>query len=126
MSKEDLVRFSASVDWELLKEFDNVIQKEGYGNRSFATRALFREFIMSAKSKTGDNIGGLFVIISIVQDNISDLCDQYFYVKIPTMSGKSLCFCIIEDKENVAREKFRQFNLNPDVEYCKFITMEIN
>lgn len=125
MAKKDLVRFSMSVDWELLKEFDAVIQQEGYENRSFAIRALFREFILSTKLKQQNDVEGLFVILAVFKSGFCNLCGSAFYINIPFGGDKNLCICVVEDKKEYAMEKFKKFNSSLDVEYCKLITMEV-
>jgi len=43
----DLVRTGVSIEQELLEEFDRVIAKRGYGNRSEALRDLIRDMLVA-------------------------------------------------------------------------------
>ncbi len=125
MDKKDLVRFSISIDWELLKEFDEVIQKKGYENRSFATRALFREFILSSKLQKPEEKNGLFVILTLSDEGACQYCNEYFSTGIPLKNGKKLCICLVEGLKFEADEKLKEIASNPEIEFCKLIAIEI-
>jgi len=125
MGKKDLVRFSISVDWELLKEFDEIIQKEGYENRSFAIRALFREFILSSKLQKPEEKKGLFVILALSNEGVCQYCEELFSIGIPVKNGKKLCICLVEGLKSKAKGKLKELASNPEVEFYKLITMEI-
>jgi len=67
-----LKRFGVSLDSELLKKFDKLIGKKGYGNRSEAIRDLIREDLVSEEWETGEKetVG----VFSLVYDHhMSDL-----------------------------------------------------
>ncbi len=124
MGKKDLVRFSISVDWELLKDFDEAIEKEGYENRSFAIRSLLREFVLTMKSKKTENITGLFIVMAIFNKKLCRNYESSFSLTVPIKDNRNLCLCIVEGDKKMAGERFKEFNSNPDVEYCKLITVE--
>jgi len=50
-------RFGVSLKKELLGEFDEIIAKKGYGNRSEAIADSIRSFISEEKSRSGKGIG---------------------------------------------------------------------
>lgn len=125
MDKKDLVRFSISIDWELLKEFDEVIRKKGYENRSFAARALFREFILSSKLQKPEEKKGLFVILTLSDEGACQYCNEHFSTGIPLKNGKKLCICLIEGLKSEAEEKLKELASNSEIEFCKLIAVEI-
>ncbi len=124
MSKKDLVRFSVSVDWKLLKEFDEAILQEGYENRSFAVRTLFREFVLSKKTLNSDRKRGLFVILSVFEGPFCDLCEGFISVAVPLKNSKKLCLCIVEGDAATANKRFKEFSANRSIEYCKLIVVD--
>ncbi len=50
----EAIRFSISTGETLLKNFDELIEKKGYGNRSEAIRELIRKFITESEWQEGD------------------------------------------------------------------------
>ena len=48
----DLVRFGVSMDSELLKDFDQLIEAKGYANRSEAIRDLVRDRLVQSEWET--------------------------------------------------------------------------
>jgi len=61
---EKITRFGVSIEPKLLKKFDKLNRKEGYGNRSEAIRDLIRRNLISEKTKNPDEetIGTLTII----------------------------------------------------------------
>ncbi len=49
---EEIVRFGVSMEKKLLKDFDKLISKKGYANRSEAVRDLIRDHLVEEKWKT--------------------------------------------------------------------------
>ena len=47
----ELTRFGVSLDSELLKQFDKLITKKGYNNRSEAIRDLIRDLLIRKNGK---------------------------------------------------------------------------
>jgi CopG family transcriptional regulator, nickel-responsive regulator len=59
-----LKRFSVSLDEELLKEFDHIITREGYTNRSEALRDLIRNDIVQKEWLEGDReTAGVVILV---------------------------------------------------------------
>ena len=71
----DLTRFGVSLDDELLKQFDRVIARKGYTNRSEAIRDLIRESLVREQWELGtDQAVGT---ITLVYDHeVPDLSDR--------------------------------------------------
>jgi len=63
----DLTRFGVSLDSELLENFDRLIEKKGYKNRSEAIRDLIRDELVSEEweSSSNETVG----VFSIVYDH---------------------------------------------------------
>ncbi len=61
---EKITRFGVSIEPDLLKNFDQLIQKEGYSNRSEAIRDLIRRNLITNETKNPDEeiIGTLTII----------------------------------------------------------------
>ena len=59
----DLVRFGVSLDKELLDRFDELIQAEGYTNRSEAIRDLIRERFAKKEWECGNVVVGAIAIV---------------------------------------------------------------
>ena len=61
---EKITRFGVSIEPDLLKNFDKIIKKEGYTNRSEAIRDLIRKNLIIEQSKNPDieTIGTLTMI----------------------------------------------------------------
>lgn len=125
MPKNDLVRFSISIDWELLKEFDNIIQKKGFENRSFAIRSILREFICSEKMNDS-NAKGIFVILASFNNSSEVDCGKGVHVSLPADNNndKRLNLCIINAKYSHAKEMLKKIRSNPSVEFCNLIPVD--
>jgi CopG family nickel-responsive transcriptional regulator len=54
---EEITRFGVSIEPDLLKEFDKIIKKKGYTNRSEALRGLIRKNIVREESASPDAEG---------------------------------------------------------------------
>jgi CopG family nickel-responsive transcriptional regulator len=88
----DLVRFGVSIEKPLLTEFDRLIARKGYANRSDAIRALIRSTLFD--EKTGGNPDlGVIGTITLVYDHASgdlplrltDLQHQYHQSIVSTL-----------------------------------------
>jgi len=53
---EQLVRFSVSMEDDLLHQFDHLIEQKGYTNRSEAVRDIVRDTLVEESVKTPDGI----------------------------------------------------------------------
>ncbi len=59
----ELVRFGVSIEEELLKRFDQEIEKKGYSNRSEAIRDLIREQIVEEEWESDEETVGTITIV---------------------------------------------------------------
>ena len=71
---EKITRFGVSMEPNLLKKFDKLNRREGYGNRSEAIRDLIRRNLISEKTKNPDEetIGTLTIIYDHHVGNLTD------------------------------------------------------
>ncbi len=58
-----LVRFGVSIEDELLKQFDEEIERKGYSNRSEAIRDLIRDQIVNEEWQTDEETVGTITIV---------------------------------------------------------------
>ena len=79
VTMEKIIRFGISMEPDLLKEFDKIIKKKGYVNRSEAIRDLIREDLITEKSKNpqSEAIGTLTMLYDhhagMLTDRLLDL-----------------------------------------------------
>lgn len=59
----EIVRFGVSLDGALLKRFDTLIRKMGYGNRSKAIADLVRERLVEREWAGGEEVVGTITMI---------------------------------------------------------------
>lgn len=58
-----LVRFSVSIEEELLAAFDALVRDQGYQNRSEAIRDAIRGRLIEQEWKTGDEVAGVITLL---------------------------------------------------------------
>ena len=58
-----LVRFSVSLEEELLKRFDNHIKQQRYKNRSEALRDLIREELVAGEWQKNERVAGTITLV---------------------------------------------------------------
>jgi CopG family nickel-responsive transcriptional regulator len=58
-----LVRFSVSLEEELLKRFDNHINQQRYKNRSEALRDLIREELVAGEWRKNERVAGTITLV---------------------------------------------------------------
>ncbi|MFH0754108.1 MAG: nickel-responsive transcriptional regulator NikR [Candidatus Omnitrophota bacterium] len=58
-----LVRFGISLESDLSKQFDALIKRKGYSNRSEAVRDLIRQDLVGQQWQDGDEIAGAITFI---------------------------------------------------------------
>ncbi len=79
-----IVRFGVSIPHDLLTEFDGIIERKGYTNRSEAIRDLIRDFIVRHEWEKGDEeVAGTITIVynHDEADVVKELLDlQHDYV----------------------------------------------
>ncbi len=57
------IRFGVSLDSELLKRFDRLIEKKGYKNRSEALRDVMRDHLVRQEWEKGEEIVGTITLV---------------------------------------------------------------
>ncbi len=73
----DISRFGVSVEDELLKSFDNLINGQGYENRSEALRDLMRDALIKSRIKTSPENAEVLGSLTLVYDHhATDLNDK--------------------------------------------------
>jgi len=77
---EKIVRFGVSLEPELLKKFDKLIKKKGYGSRSEAIRDLVRKslIVSEIEAEKGDVIGTLTIIYD---HDVGDVTDRLLHLQ---------------------------------------------
>jgi len=80
---EKMVRFGVSIPPELLKEFDELINKKGYSNRSEAIRDIIRDHMIEREWEKGGEIVGTITIlydheVRGVMEKLTDLQHESF------------------------------------------------
>ncbi len=95
---DDKVRFSISIEWDLLKEFDAIIAKKGFVNRSQAIRELFRRFIVDNIEGDESLCDSQYVVIYVSSICAQSESEASFSFKID--KGKFLCFSIFGNKKD--------------------------
>jgi CopG family transcriptional regulator, nickel-responsive regulator len=58
-----LVRFSVSIEEDLLRSFDALIEKRGYPNRSEAIRDAIREQLIHREWEEGEEVTGVITLL---------------------------------------------------------------
>ncbi len=71
---EKITRFGVSIEPDLLKNFDKIIKKKGYKNRSEAIRDIIRKDLIKEKSEdpNSEAIGTLTMIYDHHSGNLTD------------------------------------------------------
>ncbi len=73
----DLSRFGVSVEEELLQSFDQLINGQGYANRSEALRDLMRDALVKSRLETSPENGEVLGSLTLVYDHhASELNDK--------------------------------------------------
>ena len=87
----DLVRFGISLDRKLLDDFDRLIARKGYGNRSEAIRDLIRDSLVRDQWDKGteDAVGTVTLVYNHdtreLADRLTDLQHRYFDSIVSTL-----------------------------------------
>jgi CopG family nickel-responsive transcriptional regulator len=58
-----IIRFGVSMEEKLLKEFDALLAKEGYKNRSEAIRGIIRERFVEEEWEKGEIVAGCIMMV---------------------------------------------------------------
>lgn len=75
----ELVRFSVSVDGDLLKRFDKQIEADGYPTRSKAVADLMRDSLVVEEWKTGSEVAA--AIIMVYDHHKRDLTNRLTHIQ---------------------------------------------
>ena len=87
----NIIRFGISLDERLLKDFDALILRKGYANRSESIRDLIRDSLISEKLELGaeEAVGIITLVYShdarSHRDLLADLQHKYFHIIISTI-----------------------------------------
>jgi CopG family nickel-responsive transcriptional regulator len=70
---ENLRRFGVSIEKTLLKEFDGLIEKKGYANRSDALRTLIRSVLLETRTQESPDMEVIGTITLVYDHSDGDL-----------------------------------------------------
>lgn len=75
----DLARFGISIDQQLLEQFDGLIARKGYVNRSEAIRDLIRNTLVEDSWQTGDDetVGTVTLVYNHHTRDLSDKLTEH-------------------------------------------------
>jgi len=88
---KEIVRFGVSMEKNLLANFDELISRKGYANRSEAFRDLVREYLVEEEWRTEkkETIGTITIVYNHhsrgLSDTLTDLQHQFLNLIISTM-----------------------------------------
>ncbi len=85
-----LTRFGVSLDSDLLKKFDRLIDKKGYANRSEAIRDLIRDSLVKDHvDRGGESAGTITLVYSHdtreLTDTLTDIQHKYHNMVVSSM-----------------------------------------
>jgi CopG family nickel-responsive transcriptional regulator len=87
----ELTRFGVSLDGDLLAQFDRMIQRKGYTNRSEAIRDLIREGLVREQWELGTDeaVGTLSLVynheVRELSDHLTDLQHAHYRTIVSTL-----------------------------------------
>lgn len=74
-----IIRFGVSMDEKLLSQFDSLIERKGYGNRSEAIRDLIRDYIVEQEWAGDEDMIGT---VTLVYDhNVREIDDKLTHIQ---------------------------------------------
>ncbi|RLE07075.1 nickel-responsive transcriptional regulator NikR [Candidatus Aerophobetes bacterium] len=88
---KEIVRFGVSMEKKLLQDFDELISRKGYTNRSEAVRDLIRNYLVEEEWRAGEKemIGTITLVynhhIQGLPDTLTDLQHHFHDLIISTM-----------------------------------------
>jgi len=88
---KEIVRFGVSMEKKLLQDFDELISRKGYTNRSEAVRDLIRNYLVEEEWRAGkkEMIGTITLVydhhIQGLSDTLTDLQHHFHDLIISTM-----------------------------------------
>ncbi len=123
MSKDNLVRFSVSVNWDLLDKFDEMIKKEGYENRSFAIRYLLQEFVLSKEMRTYRKKGS-FLIVVVSEGSVE--CGGDVSMSLSLDGKRILTVCFVKGGYEKAVETVKKLRSLSCVRLCNMMPVSVD
>ena len=126
----EIIKVTFSIDWDLLKEFDILIEKKGLENRSKVIRNLIEDFIITEKMKENklkkeSKATYLLVLISNSPIKINTYGHLGITMKIEKDSYLTL---VILDGTTYkeAESKMVEIQNNNSLNFCKLIQLVEN
>ena len=94
----NITRFGVSLDDDLLKQFDSLIQALGYGNRSEAIRDLIRKRLVEEEWKDEDahTVGVLSLVFSHERPDLTETLNRIQHQHLNEIILKGSCLIIRE------------------------------
>ncbi len=105
-SSDDIVKCTFSIDWQLLKKFDEIISRRATENRSLMIRTLINDYVLSNDEGIED---GLYLIIVVADSPV--LSERYPVLTIPIeLIGKKqiLSLCLVEGSKKELKRFTRE------------------
>jgi CopG family nickel-responsive transcriptional regulator len=129
----DAIRFGVSMDYSLLKDFDKLIAKIGYTNRSEAIRDLIRERLIQQEWQASDQetVGTITLVydheIHELTETLTALQHKYHKQIVSTMhihldEHNCLEVLIVRGKGNVIKKIADKLQSTKGVKHGKLIT----
>ncbi len=118
----ETVKVTFSIDWDLLKEFDNLLKRKGLENRSKVIRDLIDDFLITEKikqSKINKEIEGTFAIIA--KSNAPLQVENYPYITIPINSDYLTFVILPKATYKEAEAKFKSIKEENTLRSCQLI-----
>ncbi len=86
---EKMIRFGVSIPPELLKKFDEFIDRKGYENRSEAIRDIIRDKLIEETGKEGEIVGSVTILydhnVRGLMEKLTDLQHENFTSVLTTV-----------------------------------------
>ncbi len=119
---DEIVKVTFSIDWDLLKEFDNLLKRKGFENRSKVIRNLIEDFIVTEKikqSKIDEHNEGTFIII--VKSSTPLKIEKRLYITIPINSDYLTFVVLAKTTYKKAELVFESIKKENSSKICKLI-----
>lgn len=127
-----VVRFGVSVEPELLREFDNLIKKMGYGNRSEAIRDLIRERLVEEewKDENQETVGILGLVYDHNRRELMESLTRVQHKHIPVIISSvhvhldqhnCLEVIVLKGKSSLIRKTAEELLVTKNVKHGKLI-----
>jgi len=130
---KDIVRFSVSVDWELLERFDAIIDELGYESRSKAISDLLYSFITS-QNTASSSADGVFVFVILFDHHVKDIGEFYHHhldkvvstLHIHVDADRCLEISVLRGNVDEIRRMTAKIGGIKGVVYSKFVPVVLN